>query len=252
MIPLLRTTAVLAALLLLSTTALAADFEQEPIRYSNSTPKNVITRLQEQLDQGHVRLPYDAKFGYLPAVLATLKVPASSQGLVFSKTSLQRQRIAPKTPRAIYFNDDVYIGYCQHGDLLEVSTADPVLGAVFYTLSQDESVQPAFKRQTDNCLIRLAFFLGGANGYWTRGRATPRSSKAWLCSAVGRASMWNVRVGASGSAISLIVSVPRFAMRSCQAMIGVPSTACRFLIFSAAAFDGSTGRTIEVRVRASG
>ena len=143
----------LAAALLSATTVLAADFEQEPIRYSQSTPQNVISRLQKQLDQGQVRLTYDAKFGYLPAVLAALKVPASSQGLVFSKTSLQRQRIAPKTPRAIYFNDDVYIGYCQHGELLEVSTADPVLGAVFYSLSQEESVLPAFKRQTDNCLI---------------------------------------------------------------------------------------------------
>ncbi len=141
------------ALLLTASTVLPADFEHDPIRYSQSTPKNAITRLQEQLDQGQVRLTYDAKYGYLPAVLATLKVPVSSQGLVFSKTSLQRQRIAPKTPRAIYFNDDIYIGYCQHGDLLEVSTADPQLGAVFYTLSQDESVQPVFKRQTDNCLI---------------------------------------------------------------------------------------------------
>ena len=37
-----------------------------------------------------------------------------------------------------------------------------------------------------------------------------------------------------GNATSLIVSVPRFAMRSCQAMIGVPSLAWRFLIFAAA------------------
>ena len=118
-----RTTVLTTAMLLLSAVAaLAADFEQEPIRYSNSEPKNAVTRLQEQLDQGRVQLTYDTKFGYLPAVLAALKVPASSQGLVFSKTSLQRQRIAPKTPRAIYFNDDVYIGYCQYGDLLEVST----------------------------------------------------------------------------------------------------------------------------------
>ena len=47
----------------------------------------------------------------LPAVLRALNVPASSQGLVFSRTSLQVDRIAPWTPRALYFNDDVTVGF---------------------------------------------------------------------------------------------------------------------------------------------
>jgi hypothetical protein len=85
------------------------------------------------------------------ALLEALDVPVSSQTLVFSKTSLQRERIGPRTPRALYFNDDVYIGFCQHGDVLEISAADPQLGAVFYTLDQDP-VAPKLMRHTDACL----------------------------------------------------------------------------------------------------
>ncbi len=42
--------------------------------------------------------------------LPVLGVPVESQVLVFSKTSFQLQRIAPATPRALYFNDSVYAG----------------------------------------------------------------------------------------------------------------------------------------------
>ncbi len=133
--------------------AVAGDFEMEPIKYSDSKPDNVISRLQTKLDNDEVTLSFHPEFGYLPAVLDALKVPQSTQSLVFSKTSFQRQRIAPRTPRAIYFNDDVYIGYCQNGDVVEVSAVDPVLGTVFYSMDQEESAHPKFLRHTDNCLI---------------------------------------------------------------------------------------------------
>ncbi len=133
--------------------ASAGDFETEPIKYSDGKPDNVISRLQQKLDQKSVKLSFHQEFGYLPAVLEALKVPVSTQSLVFSKTSFQRQRIAPRTPRAIYFNDDVYIGYCQNGDVVEVSAVDPVLGTVFYSMDQEEIEKPKFLRHTDNCLI---------------------------------------------------------------------------------------------------
>ena len=53
----------------------------------------------------------------------------------------------------MYFNDDVYVGFCQQGDVLEISAVDPQLGTVFYTLDQDPLLAPSFRRQTDNCLI---------------------------------------------------------------------------------------------------
>src|SRR4051812_28474619 len=116
---------------------LAQEFEQEPIRYSQSQPANRISRLIGQLNAGKTKLGHDGQFGYLRSLLAELEVPIESQMLVFSKTSFQRNRIAPKTPRALYFSDDVYVGYCQEGDVLEISADDPQLGAVFYTLDQD-------------------------------------------------------------------------------------------------------------------
>jgi hypothetical protein len=57
-----------------------------------------------------------------------LTYPLSSQVLVFSKTSLQRSRITPKTPGAIYFDDEVAIGYCYRGNVLEIAAADANLG----------------------------------------------------------------------------------------------------------------------------
>jgi len=81
-----------------------------------------------------------------------VKVPLSSQMLVFSKTSLQHRRIGPQKPRSIFFNDDVYVGFCQRGDVLEVTAADPGLGLVFYTLDQKRPEQPIFTRHQDTCL----------------------------------------------------------------------------------------------------
>ena len=131
------------------------EFEKEPIEYSISQPSNRIERLQERIDRGEVVLEHAGGTGYLAALLRELEIPASSQTLVFSKTSLQLQRISPRTPRAIYFSDDMYIGFCQRGDVLEISAVDPMLGTVFYTLSQkkEEEQPPRFQRQVENCLV---------------------------------------------------------------------------------------------------
>jgi hypothetical protein len=129
------------------------DFERAPIHYSKATPNNPIARLQIQLDASKIQLAFHKERGYLPALLKALQVPESSQVLVFSKTSLQRSRISPKTPRALYFNDEMYIGFCQAGQVLEISAVDPQLGTVYYTLDQQEVDRPKFARQTDACML---------------------------------------------------------------------------------------------------
>lgn len=131
----------------------AADLDSAPVYYATAPDNNPVARLQLELDTGRAKLAFDREKGYLPAILKALEVPVSSQVLVFSKTSLQRNRIAPKTPRAIYFNDEVYVGYCQSGEVMEFSAADPALGTVFYTLEQQAEEAPRFKRQTEACLI---------------------------------------------------------------------------------------------------
>jgi hypothetical protein len=143
-----------ATLLLVSPRLEATDdFEREPINYSQAQPDNLVSRLQARIDAGQAQPVFQKKMGYLPWLLKELQVPESSQMLVFSKTSLQRNRIAPKTPRAVYFRDDVYVGYCQHGHVMEVTAVDPRLGAVFYTLDQEPADRPRFVRQTDACLL---------------------------------------------------------------------------------------------------
>ena len=131
----------------------AQDFERPPIRYGVAPTDNGVSQLQARLDSGQARLESSGRQGYLKSLLQELNVPISSQTLVYSKTSLQRHRIAPRTPRALYFNDDVYVGFCLHGDVLELSAADPALGGVFYTLSQDLVESPQIVRQHDNCLL---------------------------------------------------------------------------------------------------
>ena len=128
-------------------------YDREPINYTKATPRNTVSQIQEQLAEGKLQLNYDETFGYLPDLLKVLKVSQKSQMFVFSKTSLQRMKISPTTPRAVYFNDDVYVGYCHTGDVLEVSAVDPQLGAVFYTLDQSPDAAPKLVRQTDSCLI---------------------------------------------------------------------------------------------------
>jgi len=111
-------------------------FEQAPIFYSQTQADNSISKLQESLDADSANLDYDDAFGYLPSLLENLRIARESQVLVFSKTSLQHRYISPETPRALYYNDEVYVGAVHRGDLLEISVADPNLGAVFYSLSQ--------------------------------------------------------------------------------------------------------------------
>ncbi len=127
-------------------------FEHDAINYQQADPTDAIAALQQRLDKGEVKLDYsEDRGGYLQSVLKLLRVPISSQGLVFSKTSLQLFRISPSNPRAIYFNDDVYVGWVRGGEVLEISTTDPNLGAVFYVLEQKADSTPRFVRSME-CL----------------------------------------------------------------------------------------------------
>ena len=130
----------------------AQDYTEAPISYLKTSPSDLVADLQKKVDSGQAQLKFDSKHGYLLSVLQALHVPVSSQMLVFSKTSFQRDRISPQSPRAVYFNDRVYVGWVQDGDYVEVASADPQLGAVFYILKQEPTDKPQFKRQTYECL----------------------------------------------------------------------------------------------------
>lgn len=127
-------------------------FESPPIDYTKTATSDRVARLQEAMDRGDVKLRYDEAHGYLRSVLERLEVPISSQMLVFSKTSFQQRLISPARPRALYFNDDVHIGWVQGGEVIEVSAADPRQGAIFYTLRQEPGGEPRFVRDRGQCL----------------------------------------------------------------------------------------------------
>jgi hypothetical protein len=126
-------------------------FDEDTIAYSKTAANGPVERLAKAIVDGKVKLEFDEKFGYLPSVLKGLGISPESQMLVFSKTSFQRERIDPSHPRALFFNDDVYIGYIPGSPLLEISQAEPKLGAVFYTLDQKKVERPKFERN-DQCL----------------------------------------------------------------------------------------------------
>src|SRR5665213_1387703 len=125
--------------------------DHEAILYTKGPVDDAVARLQQRLDSGAVKLKYEDEFGYLRSVLKELDVPLSSQILVFSKTSFQAPRIAPRTPRALYFRDNLAVGFVRTGDVLEFAALDPKQGIMFYTLDQGRATHPQFERR-DVCI----------------------------------------------------------------------------------------------------
>lgn len=125
--------------------------DNDAIQYTKGAVDDAVSRLQTRIDKGEVKLVHDTQYGYLRSVLKELSVPVSSQVLVFSKTSFQAPRIAPRMPRALYFNDTTAVGFVRTGDVLELTALDPKQGIIFYTLDQYPAGRPRFNRQ-DVCL----------------------------------------------------------------------------------------------------
>ncbi len=126
-------------------------FDEEIIDYPHVRATDPVAVLKRKLDYEEIRLKADEKFGLLPSLLKELNIPVSSQMLVFSKTSLQRHLIGPKNPRALFFNDDVYVGWIPGSPIIEIASSDPRLGGVFYTLDQSDVRNPRMRRD-NQCL----------------------------------------------------------------------------------------------------
>jgi hypothetical protein len=146
-------------------------FEEDTINYNNTVATGAVAQLQKRLDAGAATLKHDEAYGYLLSVLDQLKVPKSSQMLVFSKTSLQRELISPRTPRSLFFSDSVYVGFIPGAPLIEVSVADPKLGAVFYTVDQTAE-RPKFTRNNQCLECHASSKTMGVPGHLVRSFAT--------------------------------------------------------------------------------
>ena len=126
--------------------------EYPGVGYGSNEARGDLGSLAERVAAGTTGFAYDPDRGYLDAVLADLGIDVASQVLVFSRTSLQTNRIGPQTPRAIYFNDDTYVAWVPKAPALELSAYDPSLGPVFYRLTHTADDMPYMERQLGTCL----------------------------------------------------------------------------------------------------
>ena len=111
-------------------------YERAPIHYHETEPDTKLTRFFKTAKDNRV-LCEGSHREVLAELLAKLEIPVESQVLVFSTTSAQNSRIAPETPRAIYFSDDLYLGWVQGGEI-EAASFDPRLGMVFHLIQLTE------------------------------------------------------------------------------------------------------------------
>lgn len=111
------------------------DFKAAPHSYLDAQPKDRFAQLQAKAQKGEVAIDTSSDKAFLSSLLAALNVPASSQLLVFSASSLQSEIINPRNPRALYFNEDTYVGWVP-GGLIEIIAADPEMGPMFYVFDR--------------------------------------------------------------------------------------------------------------------
>ncbi len=124
-------------------TTLWVSRDHPAIQHSTRPAHDAIFKLNELLAKGSVTLAFDAPpRGYLASVLKALDIPVSSQTLVFSENSLQRDHISKATPRAVYFNDTVAIGWAKGAETVEAIAFDRSQGIQFYSLRQQRQAQP--------------------------------------------------------------------------------------------------------------
>ncbi len=142
-------------LFILPTMALAQllyDRDYPAINYAGSETYDAASLLFEEIEAGRLQLEYRGERGYLESLLTLLNIDDSSQLLVFSKTARKSRFVTPETPRALYFNDEVYVGYIPDTNTLEIASMDPNLGPVFFDIPQDVESELELSRQTSRCL----------------------------------------------------------------------------------------------------
>jgi hypothetical protein len=126
--------------------------DQHPaIQYASRPATDPASQLARRAAGGPATLAFHPRFGFLPAILAALDVPTDSQILTFSKTGIQGALTSPRTPRALYFNETVVVGYVAGAPFLEIAAHDPEQGVVFHSIDQDPRA-PADIRRRDGCI----------------------------------------------------------------------------------------------------
>src|SRR5581483_9198392 len=121
----------LVACLCLARAGAYDDIDLPPHQYHTRSLKDRLTGMKADLEEGRIPLDRSSEKAFVVSLLKALEVPVSSQMLVFSTTSLQLNLINPSNPRALYFSDELYVGYVPRGRI-EVVSMDPEVGGIFY------------------------------------------------------------------------------------------------------------------------
>lgn len=128
-----------------------AFWDLEPIRYSDTQPRDALASLAADLSSGKRVVEGETALERLRFVLKTLEIPEESQVLVFSKTSHQNALIHPGNPRALYFSMNAYVGYVPGGKI-EAIVRDSSLGAVYYLIGASPTGGLGIERDFSGCL----------------------------------------------------------------------------------------------------
>jgi hypothetical protein len=137
------------------------------IEYSTRPVEDPVAVLNRKLDEGK-QLEYEPAHGYLQSVLDALGIPVESQITVFAKSSFQQHLINPANARAIYFNDQVAVGWVRGAPMLEIASQDPRQGTIFYALNQWSSAKPRLMRRDDCLTCHESYDTLGVSGMLLR------------------------------------------------------------------------------------
>lgn len=127
------------------------DFELEPHSYRSRELQDPVSLFLEKVDSGGVTVDEPNGKPLVKRLLETFDIPVSSQVLVFTKTSLQRDQVSVENPRALYFNENVYLGWMP-GGRIEIASIDQEVGPVFYFQRPLDRPDDLLFRRTRSCL----------------------------------------------------------------------------------------------------
>jgi hypothetical protein len=135
------------------------DFKAPPHSYWERQPKDAVTVFLAKVSSGEIKIDASSEHSFVRGILDALKVPVSSQLLVYSATSMQSERINPRNPRALYYNEDVYVGVVP-GGRVEMIGVDPEMGGVFYLFDPPRAGLPPRAERSTRCFNCARLHLG--------------------------------------------------------------------------------------------
>lgn len=128
-----------------------ADLDAPEHLYWEKPLRDPFTAFLKRLEEGKVVLDHRSEIDYVNSLLSELNISRHTQTLVYSTTSLQLSLISPRNPRAVYFNDEIFLGYIP-GGRIEVISIDPELGGIFYIFDIPDVTQPPRVERSDRCM----------------------------------------------------------------------------------------------------